>query len=150
MRKKKSTKNIEKPKHGGRKPKNPEEIKEYYERKEVVFNPSSGTSHQVFTGVKLCQQINETTQMGTRVLVARYPNFYRLYLYSFHKPGEPTFPRGGIKIWNSNFHQIQYFYQESVAIHPAGGYHRFVGVEEIDVDNLPIKGDTKEELVSSQ
>ena len=86
MRKKKSTKNIEKPKHGGRKPKNPEEIKEYYERKEVVFNPSSGTSHQVFTGVKLCQQINETTQMGTRVLVARYPNFYRLYLYSFHKP----------------------------------------------------------------
>jgi hypothetical protein len=148
MRRKKSTKNIEKPKRRGRKPKNPEEIKEYYERKVVMFNPNSGTTHQVFTGVKPCQQINETTQVGVRVLVARYPNFYRMYLYSFHKPGEHTFPRGGVKIWNANFHQMQTFYQESVAIHPEGGYHRFAGVQEIDVDNLPSTDDNKEEPIS--
>ena len=131
----------EKPKHRGRKPKDPELIPEYYDRKYAVFSPS-GSSHLIFTGVKLCQQVNENTLIGTRVLVARYPNFYKIYLYSFHKPGELTFPRGGVKVWNANDHQVQSFYNESVALHPKGGYHRFAHVQEIDVDILSAMVDT--------
>lgn len=140
----------DKPKRRGRKPKDPELIKEYYERKRVVFNPQSGTEHVIFSDVKPCQQVNEATQIGTRVLVARHPNFYKLYLYSYHKPGEPTFPRGGVKVWNANEYQMQSYYTESVAIHPDGGYHRFAGVKEIDVDNLESLGDNKGESNSSE
>lgn len=105
-------------KRRSRKPKDPELVKEYYERTTKVFNTESGSSHPVFVDVKPCQQIDENTPHGVRVLVAKYPNFYKIYFHSFYPPGEPGFPRGGVKVWNTNIHKMQTFYSESVAIHP--------------------------------
>ena len=130
----------EPPKRKGRKPKDPALIKEFYDRANKIFNPENGLVHRVFVGVKDAQKIREDTPVGTRVLVARYPDFYKLYLYDFKLVGSPHYPYGGVKVWNSTHGQMQSFYYDSVAIHPVGDTHRFERVEEIDVDSLePIK-----------
>lgn len=119
----------------GRKPKAPEENKEYYDRADKVFS-ASGTTHKVFLNVKDAQKIDFFTPIGTRVLVARYPDFYKLYLYAYHRPGEVSYPLGGIRVWNEVHGQVQAFYYESVAIHPDGGtLKRFNKNSQIEVDN---------------
>lgn len=113
-----------------------QESREYYLRSSKVFNINGGLSHQIFLNVKEEQKINEETPIGTRVLVAKYPDFYKMYLYKYCKPGEPEFPRGGIKVWNVEYDQLQSFYYESVAIHPEHYIHKFRHMQEIDVDSL--------------
>jgi len=118
----------------GRKPKTPEEEKSYYDRVEKTFS-NSGTTHKVFIGVKDNQKIDITTPIGIRVLVARYPDFYKMYLYSYHQIGEPSYPLGGVRVWNEAFGQVQAFYYDSVAIHPEGGTKRFHHFkQELEVD----------------
>jgi len=108
----------------GRKPNKPEETNQYYNRTEKVFN-TSGTTHTIFINVNENQKVTSDTSVGIRVLVARYPDFYKIYLYDYHNPGEPSYPHGGVRVWNEAFGQIQAFYYDSVAIHPEGGSKRF-------------------------
>jgi len=128
----------------GRKPKEPEEEKQYYERIEKIFS-NGGTGHKIFVGVKDNQKVDIFTPIGTRVLVARYPDFYKMYLYAYHQIGEPCYPYGGIRVWNEAFGQVQAFYYESVAIHPDGGTKRFHHFkQEIEVDKSSEVDDSKD------
>lgn len=97
----------------------------FFERSRKIFDTQSGIDHLIFQNVLETQQVNETTPQGIRLLVARYPDFYKLYLYRYVKVGQPGFPRGGVVVWNATHEQMQNFYFESVALHPEGGYRKF-------------------------
>ena len=113
----------------GRKKKEEKEKMSFFERRQQTFN-SSSTAHEVFIGVTENQQVKPDTEKGVRVLVARYPDFYKIYFHSYIQPGTPSFPRGGVKVWNATHDQMQYFYFESVALHPDGGQHKFYDKEQ--------------------
>lgn len=102
----------------------------FFERRKKNFGSDSMCNHDIFINVSEHQQVTEKTEQGIRVVVARYPNFYKIYFHSFIQPGEPSFPRGGIRVWNATHEQTQYFYFESVAIHPDGGSHKFYNRDE--------------------
>ena len=126
----------ETPKKKGRKPKDPALVKEFYDRSTRIFNPESAVVHSVFIGVKDSQKVKEDTPIGTRLLIARYPDFYKLYLFDYKLVGTPHYPYGGVKVWNATLGQMQSFYYESSAIHPNGGTHHFERTSEIDIDAL--------------
>jgi hypothetical protein len=107
-------------------------IEEYpvLERTKKIINPESNTSHDVFIHVDDKQRVTEATQKGRRVLVARYPDFYKIYFFKYIPAGHEHYPFGGIKVWNVTYDQFQSFYFDSVALHPNGGQYRFVGDEE--------------------
>jgi hypothetical protein len=91
---------------------------EYYDRKNQVFNPESGIVHVVFVNVADHQKVSDSTERGTRVLVARYPDFYKIYFSRYIPVGSDSYPRGGVMVYNATDDQYQCFYFESVAIHP--------------------------------
>lgn len=112
-------KNLITEKLGKSKPKKIEEINESaYSVYSSVINAESGNHHKVFFNVPENKKINILTEKGTRVVVAKYPSFYKIYLIEYIEVGMPYYPRGGIKVYNQTFDQVQSFYYESVAIHP--------------------------------
>jgi hypothetical protein len=98
---------------------------DYLDRRKKIFNSVSNISYDIFINISDKQKVGESTEKGIRVLVARYPDFYKLYFYQYFPVGSPSYPRGGIKVWNATEEMMQSFYYESVALHPEGGYHKF-------------------------
>ncbi len=82
-----------------------------------VFPPST-VCHLVFANIPSDKKISKDTDTGSRVIVAKYPTFYKIYFVEYIDAGKPSFPRGGVKVYNQTFDQMQYFYYESVALHP--------------------------------
>ena len=64
------------------------------------------------------RRITKYTDVGSRVVVAKYPLFYKIYFMEYIDIGKPHFPIGGIKVYNATFEQTQYFYYDAVALHP--------------------------------
>lgn len=85
----------------------------------------SGIDHVIFVNVPENQKIKIDSEVGIRILVARYPDFYKCYLSKCFKPGDQGWPKGGVKVWNATNEQMQCFYYDSVALHPDGDRHRF-------------------------
>jgi hypothetical protein len=101
----------------------------YPERGEKIFNVVSSVSHYVFLNTPDNQKITPSTEHGVRVLVAKYPDFHKIYFCKYIYQHTDNFPFGGIKVWNSEVDQMQYFYYDSVALHPSGGSHRIYDKE---------------------
>ena len=97
----------------------------YYKCVQRVVNLKSTVTHWVFHDVDSQHKVDILTPKGTRLLVARYPDFYKIYLYKTHSAGEPSWPNGGVMVYNANYETMQYFYYDSVAIHPEGGMYKF-------------------------
>ena len=97
----------------------------YYTCIQKPVTKSSMTEHWVYLNVDKESVVDSLTQKGTRLLVARYPDFYKIYLYKTHIPGESSWPNGGVTVYNSNYEMLQSFYYDSVAIHPEGGSYKF-------------------------
>jgi hypothetical protein len=97
----------------------------YYKCVQRVVSSVSNVTHWVFNDVDEPHKVDFFTQKGTRLLVARYPDFYKIYLYKTHRAGEPSWPNGGVMVYNANYETMQYFYYDSVAIHPEGGMYKF-------------------------
>jgi hypothetical protein len=97
----------------------------YYKCVQRVVSKSSSTEHWTFQGVDGQHKVDNYTLKGTRVLVARYPDFYKIYLYKTHIAGEPSWPNGGVTVYNATYETMQCFYYDSVAIHPEGGSYKF-------------------------
>lgn len=112
-------KNLITEKLGKSKSKQVEEINEStYSVYIKIFNNESRVQHEVFSNVPEDKKISVLTEKGTRVVVAKYPSFYKIYFIEYIESGVPSYPRGGIKVYNQTFEQVQSFYYESVAIHP--------------------------------
>jgi hypothetical protein len=97
----------------------------YFKCTQRVVSPTSNVTHWVFNDVDATHKVDNFTAKGTRLLVARYPDFYKIYLYKTHRAGEPSWPNGGVMVYNANYETMQYFYYDSVAIHPEGGMYKF-------------------------
>lgn len=97
----------------------------YFKSVTRVINPSSGLSLDVYINVDSDHRVDKLTPKGTRILVARYPDFYKIYLYKTHSAGDPHFPYGGVTAYNTTYEMFQCFSYESVAIHPDGESYRF-------------------------
>lgn len=97
----------------------------HYKCVQRVVSKSSNIEHWVFQGVDTDHKVDNFTLKGTRVLVARYPDFYKIYLYKTHSSGEPSWPNGGVTVYNATYETMQCFYYDSVAIHPDGGSYKF-------------------------
>lgn len=95
-----------------------------FERRDKTFGDSTLT-HKVFHGIPTSYKVTENTKRGTRLMIAKYPNSHKIYFYGYILPGTNSYPRGAVKVWNKELEQIQYFYFESVAIHPSGEMHKF-------------------------
>lgn len=107
---------------------------DYFDRRKERVNPESSCLHSIFVEVSDIQKVTDKTEKGIRVLVARYPDFYKIYFHSYLSPGTPSYPRGGIRVYNVTLGQMQCFYFESVAIHPEGGFYKFHSKEENDTE----------------
>lgn len=97
----------------------------YYKCVQRAVSKSSSTEHWIFQGVDNEHKVDNLTLKGTRLLVARYPDFYKIYLYKTHSVGEPSWPNGGVTVYNATYETMQCFYYDSVAIHPEGGSYKF-------------------------
>lgn len=97
----------------------------YYKCVQRAVSKNSSTEHWIFLDVDGSHRVDNLTMKGTRVLVARYPDFYKIYLYKTHISGEPSWPNGGVTVYNATYETMQCFYYDSVAIHPEGGSYKF-------------------------
>lgn len=97
-----------------------EDAEELFSDLRVVFSAKqlSCTDFQCYSYIPEDRRITKHTDVGSRVIVAKYPMFYKIYFMEYIDVGKPHFPHGGIKIYNATFEQTQYFYYESVALHP--------------------------------
>jgi len=132
MKKPVKTKNKDKPKKVTRKPKQKanEPVydvgnSKYFKSVQRTVTKTSSTEHWIFLDVKDDSKVDRFTLKGTRVLVAKYPDYYKLYLYKTHTPDEMSWPIGGVTIYNAMDDIMQSFYYESVVIHPDGGSYKF-------------------------
>lgn len=82
------------------------------------FKPLSCTDYECYLYIPEDRRITKETDIGSRVIVAKYPMFYKIYFVEYIDAGKPHFPHGGIKVYNATYDQTQYFYYESVAMHP--------------------------------
>jgi hypothetical protein len=80
--------------------------------------PTSCTDFECYFYIPEDRLITKNTDIGSRVIVAKYPLFYKIYFMEYIDIGKKYFPHGAIKVYNATFDQTQYFYYESVAIHP--------------------------------
>jgi hypothetical protein len=80
--------------------------------------PGSALTHSVFFKIPDVLIITKFTDPGTRVMVAGYPMSNKIYMVRYIDAGFPSYPRGGIQVYNATLDQKQSFYCESVAIHP--------------------------------
>lgn len=92
--------------------------------------PSSSVEYDVFYNIPNSQRVTKFTDVGTRVIVAKYPLFHKIYFTKYMEPGLPHFPRGGIKVFNVTQDQHQCFGFDSVALHPTKKDKYRVSIEE--------------------
>lgn len=104
---------------------NEEGHSKYFKCIQRTVTKNSNTAHWIFQEVDSEHKVDQFTMKGTRLLVARYPDFYKIYLYKTHTSGEPSWPNGGVTVYNATYETMQSFYYDSVAIHPDGGAYKF-------------------------
>jgi uncharacterized membrane protein len=113
---------IEKPvvKRRGRKPAEAE-VSPFVRTVRQIDRP--GVSYQIVTFKKIPHdaQVDKFTLPGQRVIVAKYPDFYKIFLKHYYDAGEPMYPHGGIKVYNATDDKTESFAHDAVALHPKGG-----------------------------
>lgn len=82
------------------------------------YSPTRSLMYEAFDKIPLKQRVDPFTPYGTRVLVAKYPDYYKLFLIRYHEEGESSYPFGGVEVWNANDDCRCAFYYDSVSIHP--------------------------------
>ena len=121
-RKKKVVKNIEVDREISKLTKGLEIIRKIY--------TLNGSTYNVFNQIPNELIVDHTTEKGRKLLSSIYPDSHEIYLVEYHKPGEPSFPHGGIKIYNKTLGELKYVYPESVVKHKDVEYY----TKSIEVD----------------
>ena len=63
--------------------------------------PPSSVDYSVYYTIPKEYKIDSFTEVGSRVIVAKYPIFYKIYVMKYIEAGVPHFPLGGIKVYNT-------------------------------------------------
>ncbi len=81
------------------------------------FPPNFSLDFKVFQTIPTTKKVDKFTERGTRVYVARYPEFYKIYLIKYHDIGSHGFPNGGVTVYNATFEQVQHHPIDGVMLH---------------------------------
>ena len=90
----------------------------FFQKEYRIVNGGSNIEHVFFKNIPSDKRITAITERGCRVVVAKYPSFYKIYFIRYIVEGSQNYPHGGIKVYNQTYDQVQSFYYDSVAIHP--------------------------------
>lgn len=76
-----------------------------------------GTSHLVFNLLPEELKLDKNVEKGRRVLTAYYPESHDVYLVSYYNRGEPSYPFGGVRVYNRSLDEYKVLYPEAVVKH---------------------------------
>lgn len=76
-----------------------------------------GSAHLVFSLLPEELKLDKTVEKGRRVLTTYYPESHDVYLISYYNPGEPSYPFGGVRVYNRSLDEYKVLYPESVVKH---------------------------------
>lgn len=76
-----------------------------------------GSSHLIFSLLPEELKLDKTVEKGRRVLTAYYPETHDVYLVSYYNIGEPSYPFGGVRVYNRSLDEYKVLYPEAVVKH---------------------------------
>lgn len=76
-----------------------------------------GSSHLVFSLLPAELKLDKSVEKGRRVLTAYYPESHDVYLVSYYNIGEPSFPFGGVRVYNRSLDEYKVLYPDAVIKH---------------------------------
>jgi len=95
------------------------EISKLTKSLEVVSKSYSqnGNPFKIYKNIPTELLIDHMTEKGRKVLSSIYPDSHEIYLVQYYSPGEPTYPHGGVKIYNKTLGEQRCVYPEAVVKH---------------------------------
>lgn len=91
----------------------------------------NGSVYKVYKDIPQELVVDETTEKGRKVMAAMYPDSHEVYLLGYYKPGQQSYPFGGIKIYNKTLGETRQVYPEAVVKHKDIEYYR-VSIEDCE------------------
>jgi hypothetical protein len=82
-----------------------------------------GAMHSVFDNIPSELKLDKTVEKGRRVLTSYYPESHDIYLVEYHNIGEPSYPHGGVRVYNKSIDEYKVFYPEGVVKHKNVEYY---------------------------
>ena len=76
-----------------------------------------GSQHFVFNNIPEELKLDKSVEKGRRVLTAYYPESHDVYLVTFYNVGEPSYPFGGVRVYNRSLDEYKILYPECVVKH---------------------------------
>jgi hypothetical protein len=76
-----------------------------------------GSTHNIFENIPGELKLDSTVEKGRRVMTAHYPESHDVYLVEYHNVGTPSYPHGGIKVYNRSTDEYRIFYPDGVVKH---------------------------------
>lgn len=62
-------------------------------------------------------KLDKMVEKGRRVMTAYYPESHDVYLVEYYNVGTPSYPHGGIKVYNRSIDEYRIFYPDGVVKH---------------------------------
>lgn len=76
-----------------------------------------GTIHPIFDNIPSELKLDVDVERGRRVLTAYYPDTHDIYFIKYYCIGEPSFPHGGVRVYNRTLDEYKIFYPDAVVKH---------------------------------
>lgn len=77
----------------------------------------------VFENIPIELRIDKSVEKGRKVMTSYYPESHDVYLVEYHNIGEPSYPYGGIKVYNRSMDEYKILYPEAVVKHKNVEYY---------------------------
>lgn len=76
-----------------------------------------GSVFNVFENIPLELKLDKTVERGRKVMTSHYPESHDIYFIEYFNIGEPSYPYGGIKVYNKSMDEYKILYPEAVVKH---------------------------------
>jgi len=76
-----------------------------------------GSDYLIYKDIPTELMVDDSVEKGRKIMVSMYPTSHEIFLVRYYKPGEQSFPFGGIKIYNKTLGEYKHVYPEAVVKH---------------------------------
>jgi hypothetical protein len=83
----------------------------------------NGNPFKIYKNIPTELAVDHMTEKGRKILSSIYPDSHEIYLVQYHRPGEPTYPHGGVKIYNKTLGEQRCVYPDAVVKHKDVEYY---------------------------
>lgn len=87
-----------------------------------VYN-IGGSVFSVFENIPSELKLNKSVERGRKVMTSHYPESHDIYFIEYFDVGEPSYPHGGIKVYNKSVDEYKILYPEAVVKHKNVEYY---------------------------